>query len=201
MRCKIHFNYSKLNLFMPHIAILSASIRPDRKSHRVALYFEKYLADNKLATTEIIDLREYNFPIFNDTLRNQKNPDLKTLEYAKKIDSAHGVIIVTPEYNGGMPASLKNAIDVLYDEWRHKPTGIVTVSSGPFAGNQCLVSLQFTLWKMKVWTITEMFSVPNVGETYSEEGIPKDKEATDKLAQVFVKELMWCVKADTSSNL
>ncbi|MEY4539204.1 MAG: hypothetical protein RLZZ306_961 [Bacteroidota bacterium] len=46
-----------------------------------------------------------------------------------------------------------------------------------------------------------MFSVPNVGETYSEEGIPKDKEASDKLAQVFVKELMWCVKADTSEKL
>ena len=183
---------------MPHIAIISASIRPDRKSHRVALYFEKYLIDNKLATTEILDLREYNFPIFDETLKKQKNPAAKTLEFAKKIDSAHGVIIVTPEYNGGLPASLKNAVDLLYDEWRHKPTGIVTVSDGPFAGNQCLVSLQFTLWKMKVWTITEMFSVPNVSKTYSEEGIPKDKEATDKLAERFIKELMWCVKADTS---
>ena len=186
---------------MPHIAIISASIRPDRKSHRVALYFENYLVANKLATTEILDLREYNFPIFSETLKTQKRPDTQTLEYAKKIDSAHGVIIVTPEYNGGIPASLKNAVDVLYDEWRHKPTGIVTVSSGPFAGNQGLVSLQFTLWKMKAWTITEMFSVPNVGETYSEEGVPVDKEATDKMARGFVKELMWCVKADTSSNL
>jgi NAD(P)H-dependent FMN reductase len=185
---------------MPHIAILSASIRPDRKSHRVALYFENYLADNQLATTEIIDLREYNFPIFHDILKKQTNPDSRTLEYAQKIDSADGVIIVTPEYNGGMPASLKNAVDVLYDEWRHKPTGIVTVSAGPFAGSQCLVSLQFTLWKMKVWTITEIFSVPNVGETYNEDGVPKNKEAIDKLAQVFVKELMWCVKADTSSE-
>jgi len=186
---------------MPHIVIISASIRPDRKSHRVALYFEKYLADNKLATTEIVDLKQYNFPIFNETLKIQKDPDSQTLEYAKKINLAHGVIIVTPEYNGGMPASLKNAIDVLYDEWRHKPTGIVTVSSGPFAGNQCLVSLQFSLWKMKAWTITEMFSVPKVEEAYNDKGIPKDKERTDKLAQVFIKELMWCVKADTSSDL
>jgi NAD(P)H-dependent FMN reductase len=183
---------------MPHIAIISASIRPDRKSHRVALYFEKYLADNELATTEILDLREYRFPIFDEKLKKQKNPDAQTLDYAKKIDSAHGVIIVTPEYNGGMPASLKNALDVLYEEWRHKPTGIVTVSDGPFAGNQCLVSLQFTLWKMKAWTITEMFSVPKVDENYDEKGVPKDKEATDKLANRFVKELLWCVKADTS---
>ena len=183
---------------MPHIAIISASIRPDRKSHRVALYFEKYLTDNELATTEILDLREYNFPIFDETLKVQTNPDAKTLEFANKIDVAHGVIIVTPEYNGGTPASLKNAIDLLYDEWRHKPTGIVTVSGGPFAGSQCLVSLQFTLWKMKVWTITEIFSVPNVQDTYDEKGVPKDKKATEKLAKIFIKELMWCVKADTS---
>lgn len=183
---------------MPHIAIISASIRPDRKSHRVALYFEKFLADRELATTEILDLREYNFPIFDETLKKQKNPDAKTLEFANKIDAAHGVIIVTPEYNGGIPASLKNAIDLLYDEWRHKPTGIVTASNGPFAGSQCLVSLQFTLWKMKVWTITEIFSVPNVQNTYNEKGVPKDKEATEKLSKIFIKELMWCVKADTS---
>ncbi len=183
---------------MPHIVIISSSIRPDRKSHRVALYFEQYFADNELATTEILDLREYNFPIFDEILKKQKNPDVKTLEFAKKIDAAHGIIIVTPEYNGGIPASLKNAIDLLYDEWRHKPTGIVTVSGGPFAGSQCLVSLQFTLWKMKVWTITEIFSVPNVQDTYDEKGVPKDKEATEKLAKVFIKELMWCIKADTS---
>lgn len=183
---------------MPHIVIISSSIRPDRKSHRVALYFEQYFADNELATTEILDLREYNFPIFDETLKKQKNPDAKTLEFANKINLAHGVIIVTPEYNGGIPASLKNAIDLLYDEWRHKPTGIVTVSGGPFAGSQCLVSLQFTLWKMKVWTITEIFSVPNVQDTYDEKGVPKDKEVTEKRAKVFIKELMWCIKADTS---
>ena len=86
MRCKIRFkDYVKLNLFMPHIAIISASIRPDRKSHRVALFFEKYLSDNKLATSEIIDLREYNFPIFDETLKKQKSPDPQTLEYAKKL--------------------------------------------------------------------------------------------------------------------
>jgi len=183
---------------MSHIAIISASIRPDRKSHRVALYFDKYLVNNQIASTEIIDLRAYRFPLFDEKLKIQKNPDAQTLEFAKKIDSAHGVIIVTPEYNGGYPASLKNAMDVLYEEWRHKPTGIVTVSDGLFAGNQALISLQFTLWKMKAWTITEMFSVPKVAENYDEKGVPKDQVATDKLAKVFIKELLWCIQADTT---
>jgi NAD(P)H-dependent FMN reductase len=183
---------------MQHISIISSSIRPDRQSHRVALYFKNYLTENKLATAEILDLKEYDFPIFAETLKKQANPSKKALEFAKKIESSKGVIIVTPEYNGGYPASLKNAIDLLYGEWRHKPVAIATVSAGPFGGSQVLYSLQFILWKMKVWTITEIFSVPNVQANYDESGKPTDKATSDKLAEAFIKELLWCVKADNA---
>lgn len=183
---------------MPRISIISASVRSGRNSHRVALYFEKYLKDNNLAETQMLDLMEYNFPIFEERLQFQASPLLRTLEFAEKIKDSEGIIIVTPEYNGGYPASLKNAIDLLLEEWRHKPIAIATVSSGPFAGSQCLISLQFTLWKIKAWTITEMFSVAKVQDNYDEKGNAVDKEATDKLAATFIKELLWCVKADTA---
>lgn len=181
---------------MSHIAIISSSIRRERKSHSVALYFKHYLEENKLATSEILDLKEYNFPIFEDTIKTLQNPSEKVLDFANKIKGADGIIIVTPEYNGGYPASLKNAIDLLYDEWKHKPVAIVTVSSGPFAGSQVLVSLQFTLWKMMAWTIPAMFSVPTVDKAYDENGKPMDKLNSDKLAAIFIKELLWCVEAD-----
>lgn len=181
---------------MYKISIISSSIREERKSHRVALYFNKYLGGNNLAVSEIIDLKEYNFPLFNATLKTQKNPPANAVAFAEKIKASDGIIIVMPEYNGGIPASLKNAVDLLYEEWRHKPVGIVTVSAGPFAGTQALVALQFTLWKMKAWTITEMFSVPKVQDAYNEDGNPTDKVTTDKLAEVFVKEFLWCINAD-----
>lgn len=181
---------------MRHISIISSSVREGRKSHNVSLYFENYLNENKLATTEIIDLKAFNFPIFEGTLKTLINPAENVLEFADRIKSSDGIIIVTPEYNGGYPASLKNAIDLLYDEWKHKPIGIVTASSGPFAGSQALVSLQFTLWKMKAWTIPAMFSVPAVDKAFDENGNATDKSGSDKLAAVFVKELLWCVEAD-----
>ena len=181
---------------MRHIAIISSSIRPDRNSHRVALYFEKYLAEHQLANTEILDLRAYNFPIFTETLKLQKKPAANVLEFAQKIKEADGIIIVTPEYNGGVPASLKNAIDVLYDEWRHKPVALATVSAGPFGGTQCLIALQFILWKIKAWTITEQFCVPSIQKTYDEKGNATDAAATDKMAMPFLKELLWCIEAD-----
>jgi NAD(P)H-dependent FMN reductase len=183
---------------MHNIAIISSSIRPDRKSHRLALYFMKYLNDNFLANANILDLKDYDFPIFSETLKIQKSPSKKLLDFAEKIKKSDAIIIVTPEYNGGYPASLKNAIDVLYEEWRHKPVGIVTVSGGPFAGTQVLVSFQFSLWKMKAWTITEQYCVPDVEKNYDEEGNSLHKKISEPLTEAFLKELFWCIKADKS---
>jgi NAD(P)H-dependent FMN reductase len=185
---------------MSHISILSSSVRDGRKSHNVALYFQNYLVENKLATTEIIDLKAYNFPIFANTLKTMVHPEENVLDFAKKIKSSDGIIIVTPEYNGGYPASLKNAIDLLYEDWRHKPIGIATVSSGPFGGNQCLIALQSTLWKMMAWTIPASFSVPNVDTGYDVKGKALDKLNSDKFAAIFTKELLWCIEADKAPS-
>jgi NAD(P)H-dependent FMN reductase len=180
---------------MPHIEIISGSIRTGRNSHRVALYFKKFIEENKLGTTSILDLQEYNFPLFDERLRLQKNPTSKTIEFADKIKNADGVIIVTPEYNGGYPASVKNVVDLLYDEWYRKPIGIATVSAGAFAGTQVITSLQFSLWKIKAWVVPAMFPVPNIGDSYDAEGNPKDKAGVDKRAHIFIDELLWCMEA------
>jgi NAD(P)H-dependent FMN reductase len=181
---------------MPHISIISSSVRIGRNSQRVAAYFNTYLKDRHLATTEILDLSEYNFPIFDSPLQAQKLPSAPVLEFAKKVTSSDGILIVTPEYNGGYPASLKNAIDLLYDEWHHKPIAIATVSSGMFGGSQVITSLQFSLWKIHAWTVPAMFPVPNVQKAFDENGVPTDKPTMDKLADVFINELLWCIEAN-----
>src|SRR5690606_4964172 len=113
---------------MPHIAIISSSVRAGRNSHRVALYFQYFLTSRNLATAEILDLNVYQFPVFTERLQYQPNPSPDVLDFAERIKNADGVIIVTPEYNGGYPASIKNVIDLLYAEWRRKPIAISTVS-------------------------------------------------------------------------
>lgn len=180
---------------MPHISIISSSIRAGRKSHRMALYFKRYLEDNRHATVEILDLNSYSFPLFNERLRFQESPLPAVEEFADKIRSSDGIIIVTPEYNGGYPASLKNAIDLLNDEWYHKPVVISTVSDGNFGGTQVLVSLQFTLWKMKAWTVPAMFPVPDVGNSFDNDGVPFNPTAVEKRTANFIKELLWHIEA------
>lgn len=141
-------------------------------------------------------MKAYNFPIFPGTIKTLISPAENILEFADKIKSSEGIIIVTPEYNGGFPASLKNVIDLLYDEWHGKPICLCTVSSGIFGGTQALVSLQFILWKIGAWTVTNMFPVPNVATSFDDKGNALDKAATDKLAKAFLAELLESIEAN-----
>lgn len=180
---------------MKNILIISSSVRTGRKSPRVALYFKNYIEDKKLGSAEILDLAELKLPLFDERLRYQENPTDEMLRLHEKVTAADGVIIVTPEYNGGYPASLKNVVDLLYDEWYHKPIAIATVSNGQFGGSQVITSLQFSLWKIRAFVATAMFPVPKVDEAFEENGNPKDKERTDKRAANFLKELFWLIEA------
>lgn len=180
---------------MKQIAIISASVRTGRKSHRTTLYLKNYIEENNLAQVEIIDLQELDFPVFHERLKNLQAPPAQALAFAESIKASDGVIIVTPEYNGGYPASLKNVIDLLYAEWKRKPIAIATVSSGAFGGSQVITSLQFSLWKIGALMVPAMFPTPKVDELYDEDGKPKDKESLDKRAKGFIDELLWVMEA------
>lgn len=180
---------------MATIEIISSSIRKGRDSHKVAMYFHQFINEHQIATANMLDLYAYQFPLFDERLSKQSNPIPKALEFSEKIKAADGIIIVTPEYNGGYPASLKNAIDLLYNEWHRKPIALVSASNGPFGAAQVLTSLQFSLWKIKAWVVPATFQVPFVDKAFDENGVPAAKETNDKLAAAFIKELMWCIEA------
>lgn len=179
---------------MYKVVIISSSIRLNRKSNRVALFFKKFL-EKQGHEAHILDLSEYNFPVFEERLRYQANPEPAVLEFADAIAKADGVLIVTPEYNGGYPASLKNVIDLLYSEWKRKPVAISTVSGGSFGGAQVITSLQFSLWKIGALTIPAMFPVPNIDQAFNEDGEAADVETTEKRASTFIAEWMYWIQA------
>lgn len=180
---------------MSHIAIISSSVRVGRISHRVALYFKDYITQNNLGSAEILDLKEYNFPMFDERLSHQQNPLPAAVDFSEKIKKAAGIIIVTPEYNGGYPGSLKNAIDLLYPEWYRKPIAISTVSDGTFGGTQVITSLAFSLFKMKALLVPAMCPMPKAKELFDELGNPSDRQSLEKRTAPFLKELLWCIEA------
>lgn len=181
---------------MFHIAIISSSVRIGRQSHKVALYFEKYINENKLASCEILDLKEFNFPVLEERLSHTPNPGPKEKLFSEKVKNADAIIVVFPEYNGGYPASLKNAVDLLYDEWYHKPIGLASVSAGGFAGVNALSLIQTIFLKIRAVPVFPPFPVPTVQNSFDDEGnATTNKEATDKKAAALLKELLWFTEA------
>jgi NAD(P)H-dependent FMN reductase len=180
---------------MFHIAIISGSVRTGRKSHNVATYFNKYIAAQNIATAEILDLKEFNFPVMEERLINLTAPSASMKLFSEKIIKADAVILVSPEYNSGYPAAVKNAIDLVVKEWFHKPVGLVGVSNGNFGGVHAITQLQTILIKIKASPISTIFPVPNVQDAFDEEGNAINKEATDKRANTFLKELLWVTEA------
>lgn len=97
----------------------------------------------------IIDLRAWNLPMFDEAKIPAmiKRPEDYTHEVARKwskeISSYESFIVITPQYNWGYPACLKNALDYLYSEWDGKPVMIVTY--GGHGGHKCYAQLKQVL--------------------------------------------------------
>lgn len=156
--------------------------------------------NRKDATATIVDLHECNFPLFHERLSNLPSAPDNLIYLADAIKSANIVIIVTPEYNGGYPAALKNMIDVFYKEWNRKPVAFSTVSAGSFAGMNVITSIQYVMWKLGACTVPAMFPVATVEKTFDENGLPSDPESTNKRANTFIEELIWYGAALQSKN-
>lgn len=180
---------------MPHIAIISASVRTGRKSHNVALHLQRSISATS-NSVDLLDLVEFDFPVFHERLKFMKEPPAKAVDFAERIRKADGVIIVTPEYNGSFPASLKNVIDLLTEDWKGKPISFCTASGGAFAGSQVMQELLFPLWKIKAWVVPSSMQVPKVQEQFGEGGtILMDQEGWERRTNVFLNDLGWAMEA------
>ena len=116
---------------MTRIGIILGSTRPNRLSEQVASWVYENATQRGDAEFELIDLRDFPLPHLDEPLPpslGQYQGD-HTKDWAAKIASFDGFVIVTPEYNHGTSGVLKNAIDYLYAEWNNKAVGFVSYGS------------------------------------------------------------------------
>jgi len=118
---------------MVKIGIITGSTRDSRVNLNVAEWV-KSIADQRTdAEYELVDIKEYKLPRFNEPIPpimsggNYQTPEAKP--WSQKISEFDGFVFVSPEYNKSVPSGLKDAIDYLYSEWNHKAAGIVSYGS------------------------------------------------------------------------
>jgi NAD(P)H-dependent FMN reductase len=112
---------------MLRIGIIVGSTRPGRNGLAVAQWVHAKAAERGDAQYELVDLLDYNLPLLDEPLPPVRAPGTKehTKRWAAKIATFDGYVLVTPEYNHGPSAALKNALDFLYKEWCNKSVGFV----------------------------------------------------------------------------
>ncbi|MBP6311777.1 MAG: NAD(P)H-dependent oxidoreductase [Flavobacteriales bacterium] len=116
---------------MMKIAIIVGSTRPGRNGIAVGKWFHEQVKKRKDVSYELVDIQEFDLPFLDEPKSpmqgNYQQPHTK--KWSKKIDPFDAFILVTPEYNHGTSAALKNALDFLYKEWNNKPVGFVSYGS------------------------------------------------------------------------
>ncbi|MBJ2119475.1 NAD(P)H-dependent oxidoreductase [Arthrobacter sp. MSA 4-2] len=140
---------------MTKIAIILGSTRPGRNGEAVANWVFEKAATRDGATYEIVDLRDYPLPHFDEPmppLMGQYSQD-HTKEWAAKIAEFDGYVFVTPEYNHSTSGVLKNAIDFLSAEWNNKAAGFV--SYGSVGGVRAVEHLRLVAAELQMATVRD----------------------------------------------
>jgi len=115
----------------PKIAVIIGTTRATRFGEKPAKWIYEISAARADLSVEVIDLRDYPMPFFDEPATNawvaSKNEIAQ--RWQKKVAEFDGYIFVTAEYNRSVPAVLKNALDYAYPEWNRKPAAYVGYGS------------------------------------------------------------------------
>lgn len=111
----------------PHIGIVIGSTREGRFGDKPAQWILEIAKARPGLSFELIDLRDHPLPFFDEPVSPAWAPvqNEAAQRWAAKLGTLDGLIVVTPEYNHGPTAVLKNALDYAYKEFSRKPIAFV----------------------------------------------------------------------------
>jgi len=188
------------------IKIIIGSTRQGRFSEKPAQWIYEEAKKLDGVEAELLDLRDYPMPFFESpmspSMAQGKYENEVVQKWAEKIKEGDAFIIVTPEYNHGYPAILKNAMDVIYSEWNRKPVGFVAYGSAMGARSveqlrQVAIELQMAPIRNTIHIPVDIFFAAMMGKGPQgpEMFEPIRKSSMGDRVQIFFDDLLWWAKA------
>lgn len=178
------------------LKIIIGSTRPTRKGPVVADWFLKMIQQHSNFEVELLDLKEINLPFLDEPNhpRLQKYTKSHTKAWSKSIAAADAFVIVTPEYNYGYPAPLKNALDYLSMEWSEKPVGFVSYG-GVSGGTRAVQELKSTITTLGMMPLPQAVNIPFFTQLINENDVFEGNEALENSAHLMLTALERWTKA------
>jgi NAD(P)H-dependent FMN reductase len=149
---------------MTRIGLILGSTRPGRNGEQVAKWVYDLASRRGDAEFELVDLADYPLPHLDEPLPPSVGQyhNEHTKQWAAKIGSFDGFVIVTPEYNHGTSGVLKNALDFLYAEWNNKAVGFV--SYGGTGGARAVEHLRLVAGELQMADVRQQVVLSLVTE-------------------------------------
>ncbi len=165
------------------LVIVDGSVRQGRATNRVTAWVEntakQVLNDVDI---EVVDLQKLKIPMFDEPVLPMMNPDRQpggdTKVWLDALESADALVIVTPEYNHGMPSGLKSAIDYINFQVMHKPFLVVShgANGGARSGEQIKQALNANIGALPVGSSVTINGMVGFADMISEDGTPQVDE-------------------------
>ena len=178
-----------------HFAILYGSVREARQGIKVARFVEDQLRRRGHAVT-LVDAKECDLPLLDRMYKEYPKGEAPEVmeRLATLYRAVDGFVIVSGEYNHGIPPALKNQLDHFLEEYFWRPSAIVCYSAGAFGGVRAAMQLRMTLAELGMASIPSLFPVPKVQDAFDEEGRAEDP-AYERRVGRFLDELEWHARA------
>jgi NAD(P)H-dependent FMN reductase len=174
----------------PILLTILGSVRPGRVGQPVAEWFSGRVQVDGRFSLESVDLGELALPALDEPNhpRMRKYTQSHTQAWSKIVEKADAIVIITPEYNHGYPGSLKDALDYLNQEWKHKPIGFISYG-GVSAGTRAVAQLQQVTSALNMVPAATAITLPFVAQLV-QDGALVGNEVMEQAAAAMLDELL-----------
>lgn len=189
----------------PRIAVIIGSTRKTRFADKPANWLMEKIKDNADLDFDLVDLRDFDLPFFDEMASNAHVPtqDAKAVAWQKKIGEYDGYIFVVSEYNHSITGALKNALDQAYVEWIHKPMG--ALAYGSMGGARALEHLRAIAVELQMVPVrsavhiggADFFKVSPIG---ADEPITAIEANLDASVKGLLADLTWWTNATVAAR-
>ena len=180
----------------PLVHVVLGSTRQGRAGERVARWFLQVAEGRDDLRMELIDLRDWPLPFFDLAKPPAAGAyeDPTQIAWAGKVAEADAYVLVTPEYNHGYPAVLKNALDTVYAEWGGKPVGFVGYG-GPAGGVRAVEQLRQVVVELNMVPLRPQVAMPRVYAAFAEDGSLQESSPAREATSVLDALAAWMSRA------
>jgi NAD(P)H-dependent FMN reductase len=185
---------------MTVISVIVGSTREGRFSEKPAHWVLQRLKDRAGVDARLLDLRDFPMPFFDQPVppampgrAPYENEVVK--RWTAEIARSDGFVFVTPEYNYGAPAVLKNALDWVYPEWNRKAAAFV--SYGGAAGARSVQQLRETAIELQLAPVRSSVHIPvaTLWAHFQGGDVGAGLAELETPAKTMIDDLLWWTRA------